>query len=295
MKETKDKTDDDKSKDDLPESHQRDEESMLMKWVLKVNLIRLETDETGTVIMTKDLLEKLKSPNNGYDSDETIMYYPGREVKLKKPKLLGEECGKLMPTVAKWLIRAHPLKAGFQISLHGIRQKKKRTYIGCRIPGCKLRFPSVREWNSHHRLIHKGFHLSCDKCKKSFNTLSFLRDHAYLHSKVSFKCERCDKTFAFKSLYKIHVCTHLKSRIHKCFAGSCGWEYKWLQDQHHHIQSHLKWTYGCNICNYSNPQEYLLKRYFKKHNDRMYCHCDFCGYECKWYTQLSRHTKECSM
>ena len=201
MKETKDKTDDDKSKDDLPESHQRDVESMLMKQVLKVNLIRLETDETGTVIMTKDSLEKLKSPNDGYDSDETIIYYPGREVKPKKPKLLGEECGKLMPTVVKQLIRAHPSKTGFQISLHGIRQKKKRTYVGCRIPGCKLRFPSVREWNSHHRLIHKGFHLSCDKCKKSFNTPSFLRDHAYLHSKVSFKCKRCDKTFAFR------VCT----------------------------------------------------------------------------------------
>ena len=72
MKETKDKTDDDKLKDDLPESQQRDDESMLMKRVLKVNLIRLETDETGTVIMTKDLLEKLKSPNDGYDSDETL-------------------------------------------------------------------------------------------------------------------------------------------------------------------------------------------------------------------------------
>ena len=186
------------------------------------------------------------------------------------------------------------MRAGFCISLHGIRRKKKRTYLTCKIPGCRLSFPLVREWNSHHRLTHKEFCLTCNECKKKFNTPSFLRDHAYIHSKIAFKCDRCDKTFAFKSLYKIHVHTHLRSRIHKCFAGSCGREYKWPQDLHHHIQMHLKLTYGCNICDYSNSQKYLLKHHLKRHNDVMYYHCEKCGYECKWYTQLSHHSKKCS-
>ena len=95
-----------------------------------------------------------------------------------------------------------------------------------------------------------------------------------MNVKIAFKCDRCDKTFAFKSLYKIHVHTHLRSRIHKCFAGSCGREYKWPQDLHHHIQTHLKLTYGCNICDYSNSQKYLLKHHLKRHNDVMYYHCE---------------------
>ena len=149
------------------------------------------------------------------------------------------------------------LNPGF-ISLHGIRQKRKRTYLGCKIPGCSLRFPSVREWHSHHRLAHQGIQLTCIECKKSFKMPSFLRDHAYVHSKTAYKCEKCDKDFPFKSLYRIHVRTHLRSKIHKCFAGSCNKEYKWPQDLHHHIQTHLKLTYGCNICDYSNAQKYLL-------------------------------------
>ena len=86
-----------------------------------------------------------------------------------------------VPTASRQLIRAHPSQAGFRISLHGIRRKKKRTYLACKIPGCRLSFPSVREWNSHHRLMHKEFHLICNECKKKFNTPSFLRDHTYVH------------------------------------------------------------------------------------------------------------------
>ena len=164
--------------------------------------------------------------------------------------------------------------------MHRIKCKRKRTYLGCKIPGCSLKFPSVREWNSHHRLVHHGIQLTCTVCKKKFNTPSFLRDHVYVHSKINYKCEKCDKNFPFKSLYRIHVRTHLRSKIHKCFAGSCNKEYKWPQDLHRHIQTHLKRRYDCNICNYSNTQEYLLKRHLKKHSD-------------KWYTQLKRHSTKC--
>ena len=89
-----------------------------------------------------------------------------------------------------------------------------------------------------------------------------------MHSKTTYKCEKCDKDFPFRSLYRIHVHTHLRSKIHKCFAGSCGKEYKWLQDLHRHIQTHLKLTYGCNICDFLNAQKYLLKRHLKRHSDK---------------------------
>ena len=132
--------------------------------------------------------------------------------------------------------------------------RRNRTYLGCKIPGCMSRFRSVRNWNSHHQLIHKGHKLSCSKCNKTFKTPSFLCDHGYIHSDKKYKCEKCDKVFPFKSTYHIHRRTHLRSRIHKCFAGSCGQEYKWPQDLHRHIQIHRNQTYGCNICDYTSLQ-----------------------------------------
>ena len=122
---------------------------------------------------------------------------------------------------------------------------------------------------------------------------SFLRDHAYVHSKIAYKCEKCDKVFPFRSLYRLHVRTHLRPKIHKCFAGSCGKEYKWPQDLHHHVQTHLKLTYGCNICDFLTTQKYLLKRHSKQHSDKMYYSCETCNFKCKWYKQLQRHLKKC--
>ena len=164
----------------------------------------------------------------------------------------------------------------------------------CKIAGCKSCFSCVRDWNSHHRQTHPGHKLTCKDCNKTFKTPSFLRDHAYEHSKCAYTCDKCDKHFAFKSVYRIHVRTHLRSWIHRCFAGTCKCEYKWPQDLHRHIQTHLKYTYGCNVCDYASPQKYLLKRHLKKHSDKSYYNCDKCDFVCKWYTQLKRHSKKCS-
>ena len=130
-----------------------------------------------------------------------------------------------MTKPAKCLVRAHPSRGGFKISVHSVKQRCNRTYLGCKLPGCKSHFHSVRDWNSHHRLIHKGVKLSCSKCQNTFRTPSFLHDHGYMHSELKYKCKKCDKVFAFKSNYHIHRWTHLRSKIYKCFAGSCGQEY----------------------------------------------------------------------
>ena len=178
------------------------------------------------MIVTKEMLEKLSKPCvSGYDSDETVLYFPIKEELPIKPKVVLINKGTKLIKPAKHLIRAHPSKGGFKISVHGVKQRCNRTYLGCKIPGCMSHFRSVRDWNSHHQLMHKGLKLSCSKCKKTFKTPSFLQDHGYIHSDKKYKCEKCDKVFTFKSTYHIHRRTHLRSRIHKCFAGSCGWEY----------------------------------------------------------------------
>ena len=256
---------------------------------LVVKLHKLATDNDGNVILTEELKRHLISPS-GYDSDETIIYNFGGITPSNKLKLVREP---KKPKVRKSGRSA--TRSRFDISVYGIKRNKKRTYIACKIPGCSSKFPSVREWNSHHRLVHRGTLLKCNVCMKKFNTPSFLRDHAYVHSKSNYKCEKCDKNFPFKSLYRIHVRTHLRSKIYKCFAGSCNKEYKWPQDLHRHILTHLQKRYNCNMCDYSNTQKYLLKRHLKKHSDKTNYECELCEFKCKWYTQLKRHLTKCTI
>ena len=138
------------------------------------------------------------------------------------------------------LIKAHPSQGGFSISVHGVKKQKSQTYLMCKIWGCKAKFPAVRDWNSHHCHVHNGVKLQCDKCRKLFETPSFLRDHQYEHTDRKFSCNKCDKCFVFKSTYRIHRQTDLWVQMHKCFAGSYGQEYKWPQDLHDTSRSILR-------------------------------------------------------
>ena len=217
--------------------NESDNQSRITRRELVVKLKKLAIDEKGNVIMTEELKQNMLLAS-GYNSEETIIYNPGEIILPKSPKVTKYATEPKASKARK--TRRSTIKSGFHISVHGIKRKRKRTYLGCKIPGCSLKFPLFREWNSYHRLVHQGIQLTCTECKKSFKTPSFLRDHVYVHSKTNYKCEKCDKNFPFKSLYRIHVHTHLRSKIHKCFAGSCNKEYKWPQDLHRHIQTHLK-------------------------------------------------------
>ena len=124
-----------------------DIQTRLAKRELVVKLKKLVTDEKGNVIMTEELKQKVLSAS-GYDSEETIIYNLGGVIIPKSPKSTKQDTKPR--TVQARKIRGHPSKSGFRISAHGIRRKRKRTYPGCKITGCSSRYPSVREWNSHH-------------------------------------------------------------------------------------------------------------------------------------------------
>ena len=168
-----------------------------------------------------------------YDSDKTVTYYPLFEELPKKVHEIELNLGIKAPKKPKRrLIKEHPLRGGFLISVHGVKKHKSCTYLVCKICGCKAKFLTVRDWNLHHQRVHSGVKLQCNKCGRLFKTPSFLKDHQYEHSEKKFSCDKCKKCFVFKSTYRIHHQTHLWARMHKCFAGSCGWEYKWPQDLH---------------------------------------------------------------
>ena len=172
-----------------------DKQPKKLRRELVVKLQKLAIDEKGNVIMTNELKQNMLS-TSGYDSEETIIYNPGEITPPKSSKPTEHVIEPKRSKVRK--SRKSATKSGFHISVHGIKRKRKRTYLGCKIPGCSLKFPSVREWNSHHRLVHHGIQLMCTVCKKKFNTPSFLRDHVYVHSKINYRCEKCDKNFPFK-------------------------------------------------------------------------------------------------
>ena len=185
-----------------------------------------------TVCVTPELLQKLptsfyRDKPVDYDSEETVPYWPidyEPKPNIDKTKTTSEGC-KLPKKPVKRLIRAHPSRGGFVVSVHGVRKQRTLTYVGCKIRGCKLRFASVCDWNSHDHQLHRGIKLSCDKCQKEFETPSFLRDHEYEHRGIKYTCEKCGRCFAFKSTFRVHRRTHLQIKIHRCFAGSCGQEY----------------------------------------------------------------------
>ena len=192
-----------------------------------------------------------------YDSDKTEDYWPLEHPTMFELILISEP--KKAVKTLKRRIRSKPSKGGFNISVHGVKKCKRRTYLSCKVAGCKTKFNSVKAWNAHHWRLHHNTMLKCNLCNKEFKTPSFMRDHTYIHSDKAFKCNLCGRVFAFKSSLQIHHRTHLKARLFKCFAKNCKQEYKWAQDLHRHVQKHLKRVYGCNICDYTTYEKRLSR------------------------------------
>ena len=104
-----------------------------------VMITRIDADQTKKPVDIEKRVSEERRDNS--DSEDTIIYSLGNIIKTKSNS----------ETVAKRHISGHPSKTGFHISMHGIRKKKKRTYLSCKIVGCKSWFSCIHDWNSHHR------------------------------------------------------------------------------------------------------------------------------------------------
>ena len=89
-----------------------------------VFITRIDVDQNRKSVETE---KRVRDEKHNSDSDDTIIYSLGNIIKAK---LTCE-------TVAKRCISGHPSKTGFCISVHSICKKKKRTYLSCKIVGCK--------------------------------------------------------------------------------------------------------------------------------------------------------------
>ena len=175
-----------------------------------VNVHKLNLGTLTSIRLSPDLLRKLHVSVD-YDSDKTKDYWPlDQEHSLDFEPILVSEPEKAVE-MPKRRIRSKPSKGGFSISVHGVKKWKRRTYLSCKVDGCKTKVNSIKAWNAHHRRLHRGNLLKCKLCNKEFKTPSFMRDHMYVHSDKAFKCNLCGMVFTFKSSYQIHRRTHLKA------------------------------------------------------------------------------------
>ena len=291
-----------KEKDSLPETvgpqeTETEKETFILEKpdtmklkVAKIWIKKLDLKGKGTVKLSGKNLEDLEC----YSSDDTIEYWTGEptEFNLEIIEDRPEKIQKLN-TPKKRLISGKPSKAGFRLTTHGVKKRKRHTYVKCIVPGCKDKFPSVKNWNTHHRQYHKGWKLDCKRCQKQFRTPSAMRDHMYIHTDKLFNCSECDKKFAFKSTLQAHKKAHSKVKMHSCFSGGCAKKYKWAQDLHRHIKKHLNIVFHCSVCDYSSHEKRRVKGHFIKHIDIKKYVCKQCNYSCKYRTQWTRHLKKC--
>ena len=168
---------------------------------VRVNVHKLNLGMLTSIRLSPDMLRKLHVSVD-YDSDKTENYWPLEHSPDFEPILVSEP-GKVVKT-PKRRIRSKPSKGGLTISVHGVKKQKRRTYLSCKVDGCKTKFNSVKAWNAHHRQLHRDKLLKCKLCNKDFKTPSFMRDHMYVHRDKAFKCNLCGMVFTFKSSYQIH-------------------------------------------------------------------------------------------
>ena len=113
-----------------------------------VNVHKLNLGMLTSIRLSSDMLRKLHVSVD-YDSDKTEDYWP-LEHSLDFEPILVSEPGKVVKT-PKRRIRSKPSKGGFTISVHGVKKWKRRTYLSCKVDGCKTKFNSVKAWNAQHR------------------------------------------------------------------------------------------------------------------------------------------------
>ena len=148
----------------------------------------------------------------------------------------------------------------------------------------------MRDWNAHHRLVHKN-RLKCGLCQRKFATPSAHRAHRNYHAPHKFNCNRCGKTFAFESGLKQHKVIHTHSKLNHCFTGTCTKAFKWPQDLVRHIKRHMQEKWPCTKCDMVFAEKRLLKRHKYKHLSTYRYRCSKCDFKSKWPTPFNCHLR----
>ena len=184
----------------------------------------------------------------------------------------------------------------FKVRRHTLCQHKHKTYLKCRVRGCRLAyvtFNKVKDLNTHHQIYHSNVLFKCQKCGKSINTPSTWRNHKYCEKPKLHKCDSCSKYFLFKNTLRQHKRSHISQKLFKCFYGGCNRHYKHPQYLKRHTATHQQVKLDCELCDKTFGQKHLLKCHEVVHTNILAYRCDPCNLQFKHYNQLYRHRKKC--
>ena len=165
-----------------------------------------------------------------------------------------------------------------------IVRRKRRSFKCIK---CNKHCKSVMALNQHFKEQHQP--LQCSKCCKFFVTQGALKLHSYKHVDGQFECKDCNRTFPFKSQLKQHKPSHAVDRPHKCMEKGCKRSFSHEHDLKKHLKAHNGEEHYCPRCNYSNPDERLLKQHMNKHLKIPKYFCKKCGKGHIYSMQLKRH------
>ena len=80
----------------------------------------------------------------------------------------------------------------FDINMHGIRKHRHGYYFKCIIKKCSRSLNKIKDWNTHHRIIHKT-KIKCADCGRHILTPSSHHAHRNSHAPHWHICLICKK------------------------------------------------------------------------------------------------------
>lgn len=208
-----------------------------------------------------------------------------------------EGCGKvfkLFPTYQVHMRAKHSEKK----SKTGEEGESVSKYFCC--DKCPLRFRLKDRFESHLK-FHEGIKpFACQKCNKSYNKLSHLKQHEkHYHSENKpdvFPCtyEGCDKKFEFLPSLDGHIRTkHLgraEDKIHIC--EECGKSFRNITYLKEHKLTHLGesfYPYQCDQCKKKFKNKKGLNEHVLRHSGVKNFECPHCGMKKATNRELKEH------
>ena len=182
--------------EDLPKSKYR-EEDYLSTLTAAFEAPKIDSYDTDTTIAYSS-------------SDETIPYWPLEDNQqiLMLPRSTSQNKTQNENPPKKRIIRAKPsMVSKFNINVHGIRRCWHRYYFKCIVKKCDRTFDKIKDWNTHHRIIHKN-KIKCTDCGQKFATPSFHCAHKDNHAPCKFTCHSCKKNILPQQVESTQNCAH---------------------------------------------------------------------------------------
>ena len=137
---------------------------------------------------------------------------------------------------------------------------------------CNKHFESIQYLNKHHRSHHPP--VSCDVCKKMYDTPNSLIRHSYTHLGGNHQCDQCQELFHFKSELDSHKNKHSNRRF-QC--NKCDKSFIRNSDLNAHLDTHgQKWKCSYKGCNKECADKHYLTTHMKIHSNELKYPCRMC-------------------